>query len=376
MNRIEFGELRIGEKARKNLMDVCDSNWASAGPKVQEFEEKFKSLFGYKYAAAVSSGTDADINSFMALYEFGASRGDEVLTPALSFIATANAIRAAGFNPKFVEVKAETLNIDETKVEAAITDKTRAIVAVNTMGKPCNMQALREICDRHKLLLICDNCEGHGCKFDDKYMAHIADISTYSFYVAHLVCCGEGGMICTNREDIYESLISTRSHGRKNGALYFDHIRYGLNSKMNDLEASIGLEAVDVFWNTFHTRKNTYYRLMYELEDITDKCYFSEEDSNAVNCPHGFSFTLKEADPNLFNRFTGVFDKYNIHWKRNFGCIPTQHKCFEYLGYKLGDFPISEHIGNYGIHIGIHQHLKVEDIERIVTCSKEALKLL
>lgn len=375
MKRIEFGELRIGEKARQNLMDVCDSNWASSGPKVKEFEEKFGAIFNYKHVVAVSSGTDADINAYLSLYDLGAQPQDEIIVPALSFIATANAVRAAGFTPTFVDVRVETLNIDESLVEAAITPKTRAIVAVNTMGKPCDMAALRDICDRHNLLLICDNCEGHGCKFDDKYMAHIADISTYSFYVAHLICAGEGGAVCTNRDDIYESLISTRSHGRKNGGLYFNHVRYGLNSKMNDLEASVGLEAVDVFWETFNTRKNTYYRLMDALDAITYRCLFSTEASNAKNCPHGFSFTLRDADKDLFDRFTSVFDKHNIHWKRNFGCIPN-HECFKYLGHSLGEFPQAEHAGDYGIHIGVHQHLSEEDIQRIITCSREALNLL
>ena len=135
--RIEFGELRIGTEAKMNLLNCVDKDWASAGPKVASFEKKWGKLFNYKHNKAVSSGTDAGINLVASLYDFGAKRGDEVIVPALSFIATANAVLAAGFTPVFVDVDRETLNIDPDKIEAAITSKTRAIKVVHTMGRPC-----------------------------------------------------------------------------------------------------------------------------------------------------------------------------------------------------------------------------------------------
>ena len=156
MNRIEFGELRIGNTARKHLSEVCDSNWASGGPKVKEFEKKWGNLFGYKHSVAMSSGTDAVINACLALYDLKhAKRGvSEVIVPALSFIATSNAVRAAGLVPRFVDVKKETLNIDEWKIKEAINENTVAIMPVHTMGRMAEMKTICEIAKQDNLIVI------------------------------------------------------------------------------------------------------------------------------------------------------------------------------------------------------------------------------
>lgn len=375
MKRIEFGELRIGEKARKNLMEVCDTNWASNGPKVKELENKWSDLFNYERSVATSSGTDGCINSCLALYDLKNAKRNvsEVIVPALSFIATSNAVRAAGLVPKFVDVKRETLNIDETKIEEAINENTVAIQVVHTMGRMAEMDVICDIAKRHNLIVIEDACEAHGAKFKDKYVGHWGDMSVYSFYVAHLVCCGEGGMVSTNSQEIGDLIFSTRSHGRPVNSVYFDHQRTGINSKMNDMEASIGLEAIDVFWDTFWTRHKSMKRMRKAVEGFEDVAWFSEEDEGNINCPHGFSITCKkEGDIEIVKQ---TFDKYNIHHKRNFGCIPTQHGAFEDMGHSLGDFPEAEWVGMNGVHIGCHQYLSDQDIERICTAMREALTL-
>jgi dTDP-4-amino-4,6-dideoxygalactose transaminase len=376
MKRIEFGELRIGEQARKNLMHVCDTNWASGGPKVAEFERKWNDLFGYPGGSvAVSSGTDGCINACMTLFDYkNAKWGDEVIIPSLSFIATANAVRAAGFVPKFVDIKKETLNIDETKIEDAITDKTVAIMPVHTMGRMCEMDVICDIAEKHDLVVIEDSCEAHGAKFKDKLVGQWGHMSIYSYYIAHLVCCGEGGMVSTNYSELYNLLLSTRSHGRPVGTVYFDHQRYGLNSKMNDMEASIGLEAIDVFWDTFWTRYNFMKTMRESVVGFEDVDWFSEEDDGNINCPHGFSITCKKEGD--IEKVKEVFDKYNIHHKRNFGSNPTQHRAFKDMGYKLGDFPEAEWVGSNGIHIGCHQYLTEENIDRICTAMGESLSSL
>lgn len=373
MNKIEFGELHIGGTARKNLIEVCNSHWASMGPKVKEFETKFKNLFGYDHCSMVSSGTSADIAALLTLYDFGAQPGDEVICPALAFIAVANSIRAAGFKPVFVDVKLDTLNIDESLIESFITPKTRAILAVNTMGKPCEMLTLRNLADKYGLKLIVDNCEAHGCRYNSHFMSAFGDMATYSFYTAHLVVAGEGGAVCSQNKEINDIIKSVRSHGREPDSLYFDHVRFGLNLKPNDLEASLGLESLDSFWDTFNTRKKNYYIFWEVCEPYLDRVYISQEERNCDNSPHAFSITLKENNKNAFKVLTDTFDDYNIHWKRNFGSMPTQHKCFEYLGHKLGEFPNSEHIGDMGLHFTLSQYLSADDRSRIVECLDECL---
>lgn len=373
MKRIEFGELVIGDVARKNLMHVCDTNWASGGPKVKQLEQEWSEIFGYKRSVAMSSGTDAVINACLALYDLnGATRGDEVIVPALSFIATSNAVRAAGLTPVFVDVKRETLNIDESKIEEAITPKTVAIMPVHTMGRPAEMDVICDLAERYSLVVIEDACESHGATYKDRVIGHWGDMSVYSYYIAHLVCCGEGGMVSANDDYVADLLASCRSHGRPFNSIYFDHQRVGYNSKMNDLEASIGLEAIGVFWETFNTRHATMKRMRAAAKGYEDVAFFSEEDEGNRNCPHGFSITCKE--PGKIDLVKQVFDKYNIHHKRNFGCIPTQHGAFEDMGYSLGDFPESEWVGDNGIHIGCHQHLSEDDIQRIELAIAESLK--
>ena len=234
------------------------------------------------------------------------------------------------------------------------------------------MEKICELAKKHNLVVIEDSCEAHGAKFKDKFVGNWGDMSIYSYYIAHLVCCGEGGMVSTNNQGIGDLLGSTRSHGRPFNSIYFDHERIGINSKMNDLEASLGLEAVECFWDTFWTRYNFMKRMREACRGWEDVAWFSEEDESSLNCPHGFSITCKrEGD---IKKVVSMFDKYNIHWKRNFGCIPTQHRAFADMGYKLGDFPESEWVGDNGIHIGCHQYLTEENLDRIAMACKEGLE--
>lgn len=366
--RVEFGELRIGEKARKNLMHCVDNHWASGGEKVKEFEDKWGQLFDYKHNKAMSSGTDACINACLTLYDRGAKRGDEIIVPALSFIATSNAVLAAGFTPVFVDIEKDTLNINARKIEEKITNKTVAIMCVHTMGKPCEMDFIVDLAKKYNLVVIEDACEAHGAKYKDKYIGKWGDMSCFSFYVAHLICCGEGGMVSTDNDMFADILNSTRTHGRKNGDLYFDHVRFGLNSKMNDLEASLGLDAVehDTFWWVFNTRKNNLYYLLNGLSDLESHCYFNKEELYEINCPHAFSIVLKDPKRHSMRSLYEYLEKNSIKAKRNFGCIPTQHQSFAWMGYKLGDFPESEYVGDNGLHFGCHQFLEKSDLDHII----------
>lgn len=367
--RIEFGEIRIGDIARQNVVKALDSNWITAGPMVEEFERQWSDLFGYAATCAVSSGTDADINCCFALYDHchprgkPTRRGDEVITPALSFIATANAIQAAGLKPVCVDINRSTLNIDPFKITSAITPQTRAIMVVHTMGRPCDMDTICHIAADHGLWVIEDCCEAHGASYKGIAVGKFGLVAAFSYYLAHLVCCSEGGACSTMWPAVATTIRSTRSHGRRNGELYFDFPRTGLNSKMTDLEAAIGLEGIANFKKTFDRRKTVVARVRDALTPYEHLAWFSEEDAGNVNCPHGFSITTK--DPKHFAPLCKALEDASIHWKRNFGSIPTQHGAFAHLGYRLGDFPEAEYVGDYGMHFGVHQYLTDEDVEYI-----------
>ena len=362
--RIEFGDLKLDDEAKANLLHCWETSWVSGGPKVKKFEEEWGKLFGYKNNLAVYSGTGADIAACMVLYDFGAKRDDEIIAPALAFAAVGESILQAGFKPVFVDVEKHTLNINPRKIEEKITPKTRAIMAVHTMGKPCEMEMIMQIARKHNLIVIEDACEAHGAKYKGKFIGHWGDMSTFSYYIAHLVCCGEGGMISTNNDKISDILKSIRTHGRKGGLLYFDHERLGSNLKMNDMEASIGLSEIKKFWNIFDTRKKSLIYLLYKVKDLEKYAYFNLEEKDEVVCPHAFSITMKDPKYNCSALYKFLEDN-SIKCKRNFGSMPTQHQAFAFLGHKLGDFPESEYIGDNGLHFGIHQFLTLSDLDYI-----------
>lgn len=164
------------------------------GKYVQEFEEEFAALFGAKFAVAVSSGTDADAIACATLYDEGAQRGDEVIVPALTFVATANAVVQAGFRPVFVDVDRNTLNMNPDAIEAVITPKTRAIMPVHLMGKPAAMDRIMDIARRHYLTVIEDAAEAHGAELNGKKIGTIGAMAAFSLYAAHIVTTIEGGL--------------------------------------------------------------------------------------------------------------------------------------------------------------------------------------
>lgn len=359
--RINFGDLVIGDTARKYLQRVLDKNWASEGDNVREFEEKFAAQFGYRHAIATSSGTDANLVCCASLYDFGASRGDEIIVPALSFVSTANSILAAGFIPRFVDIEVETLNINPTKIEAAINDKTRGIMVVHTMGKPCAMDSILEITRTHNLKVIEDACEAHGARYKGKFVGTIGDMGTFSFYAAHVIVSGEGGMVVTDNDEIANVVRSVKSHGRFPGSTYFDFQRIGFNSRMNDMEAALGLEGIEHFDEIFNKRKNNLYKLLELTEELANYFYFLKEEDFETVSPHAFPLVLRDKKYDR-DKLYSYLESKGIQCKTIFGCLPTQHKAFRFLNYKYGQFPAAEYVGENGLHFGIHQYLNDDDL--------------
>jgi dTDP-4-amino-4,6-dideoxygalactose transaminase len=359
--RIAFGDLRIGATARKRVQAALDRNWVSEGENVREFERHFAGKFGYRHAIATSSGTDADICCCAALYDFGAERGDEVILPAATFVSSANSILAAGFVPRFVDIEVETLNIDPEKIEAAITGNTRAIMVVHLMGKPCNMDPILEIARNHDLMIIEDACEAHGASYKGRVVGSMGHLGAFSFYAAHVVVAGEGGMIVTNSDEIADVVRSVKSHGRPTSSIYFDFQRIGFNSRMNELTAAVGLEGMERFDEAFAKRKGNIYKLLELTRDLSEYCYFIKEESYEKLSPHAFPLVLKD------EKYDGAklyeyLESRGIQSKTLFGSLPTQHNAFRFLDYRYGQFPAAEYVGRNGLHFGIHQYLTEDDL--------------
>lgn len=362
--RITFGHIQIGERGRRYLNEALDRNWVSEGPNVQRFELEFAKHFGYEQAIATSSGTDAGIVAASALLEMGAQRGDEVITPALAFAATANCLLAAGLTPRFVDVELSTLNLNPALIEAAITPRTRAIQVVHTMGRPCRMKEILEIAQRYRLTVIEDCCEAHGASLNGKVIGSFGSMGIFSFYAAHLICSGEGGMIVTGDRELAELCRSIRSHGRRGGQPYFHFDRVGYNSKMNDLEAAIGLEGIEMFDETFSIRRRHRERLLQLLAPLEDRLILYRDGDGEVISPHAFALVMRDEHRPIDELYSALESK-GIQCKTLFGSLPTQHRAFTFLGYPKGCFQVAERIGLTGLHFGLHQYLNDDDIEYI-----------
>ncbi len=364
-HRITFGDLRIGPTGRRLLSEALDRQWVSEGPNVAAFEHNFAARFGYGHAVATSSGTDAGIVTWAALAsQHGWSRGDEVITPAAAFVATGNAVLAAGLTPVFVDVELHTLNLNPSLIEAAITPRTRAIQAVHTMGRICDMEAIAAIAERHGLVVVEDACEAHGASRHGAVVGTFGSAAFFSFYAAHLICSGEGGMIVTADGELDALCRSVRSHGRRNGELYFAFDRFGVNAKMNDMEAAIGLDGLEHFDETFARRRAIVASLRARLTRWRDQVLLPEEAPGEVLSPHAFPLVMRDETVDITALYEHL-EAASIQCKTLFGSLPTQHGAFRFLGHAPGSFPIAERLHTTGLHFGVHQFLSDADVEYI-----------
>ncbi|MBU0881472.1 MAG: DegT/DnrJ/EryC1/StrS family aminotransferase, partial [Candidatus Omnitrophica bacterium] len=279
--KVTFGTLTVTRKSKALVKEVLKSNRISSGKYVRTFEKMFAAVVGTKEAVALSSGGDADALALAVLYDFGARRQDEVIVPALSFVATGNSVLQAGFVPVFVDIDRVTLNIDPLKIEAAITKKTRAIMPVHLMGKPAAMDEINRIAKRYKLYVIEDAAEAHGAKYKGRNVGTLGDMAAFSLYVAHIITTVEGGVVVTDKREFAEILRSLRSHGRackcdscvlnlssgycakrfkggRNNDIRFIFERIGYSSKMNEMEAAIGIGNIDEYKNILEKRRKNF----------------------------------------------------------------------------------------------------------------------
>lgn len=369
--RVPFGTVSVTEKAKKFINEAIDHRWLTKGKYVNEFEYKFAALFGLKYGIAVSSGTDADALACAALYDFGASRGDEIIIPALTFVATGNAVLQAGFKPVFVDIRRETLNIDPDKIERVITAKTRAIMPVHLMGKPADMDRIMAIAKKHKLHVIEDAAEAHGAEYRGRKIGTIGDMACFSLYAAHIITTIEGGMVITNNEKMAQVIRSLRNHGI-DGKFRFKRI--GFSAKMNEIEAAVGLGNIEIFQDILEKRRRNVRYLIKQFAKFDRYFWYLKEDSHEVLGPHAFSIIVKPGLNFTKDEFVSFLEKEGVDSRNLFYSIPTQTESYQFMGYKLGDFPESEYCSDHGTHIGCHQDIEQDQLDHVILTVERFLK--
>ncbi|MBU0672164.1 MAG: DegT/DnrJ/EryC1/StrS family aminotransferase [Candidatus Margulisbacteria bacterium] len=393
--KVPFGTMTVTDEAKRLLNEIIGSGFLSSGKYVRQFEKEFARLIGTKEAVAVSSGTDADTLALAVLYDYGAKRGDEVIVPALSFVATGNAVLHAGFTPIFVDVELDSLNIDPDKIEAAITERTLAIMPVHLMGKPAEMDKIMALAKKHDLYVVEDAAEAHGSVYKGKNVGTIGDMAAYSLYVAHMISTVEGGIITTDDPEYAEILRSLRSHGRSCNCnscvlnmgdkscekrfrnsldMRFVFERVGYSSKMNELEAAIGLGNIKAWPEHLGKRKANLQRMMDKFAAFAPHLLTFRIESYEEIGPHAFPIIIGKDASFSRDEFVDHLQERGIDSRNLFLSMPTQCPGFAYLGKKIGEFPVAEHLGNNGLHIGIHQDLGFEQIDYVIEVIEEFLK--
>ena len=232
----------IGEREEELVLEVLRSGRLSLGPVIDRFEELFAERVGAPYAAAVSSGT---AGLHLLCHAAGLGPADEVITSPISFVATANCFMFEGAVPVFADVDPRTLNMDPAAVEAAITERTRGIVAVDMFGYPCELDELRAIADRHGLTLIADSCEALGAVYKGARVGSQGVSAAFAFYANKQITTGEGGMVTTHSEEEWQLLKSLRNQGRSYESRWFHHPRLGFNYRFTDIQAALGIAQLE-----------------------------------------------------------------------------------------------------------------------------------
>ena len=227
----------IGEAEIEAVVSVLRSRRLSLGPRLEEFEHCIATYIGVPHAVAVSSGT---AGLHLCLLALGIGAGDEVLVPSFTFIAAANAIRFVGATPVFVDIDPVTLNIDPEKISAAVTPRTRAILAVHTFGVPAEMEPVLALARKHNLRVVEDACEALGAEFAGQKVASFGDAGVFAFYPNKQITTGEGGMIVTRDAQLAARLRALRNQGRTGGD-WFDHQELGYNYRLSELACALGL---------------------------------------------------------------------------------------------------------------------------------------
>jgi perosamine synthetase len=241
---LPYGRQWVDDEDIAAVVETLRSDWLTTGPKVEEFEKAFAAFTGAGHAVAVSNGTAALHAATAAL---GIGPGDEVVVPAITFVASANCVVYQGGTPVFADVEGDTLLIDPQDVERKITARTKAVIAVDYAGQPCDYEALRAIAARHKIALVADACHALGGSFRGRPVGSLADLSTFSLHPVKPITCGEGGVITTNDAELAKAMRVFRSHGissdfrqrEKQGSWAYEMVSLGYNYRLSDIQCAL-----------------------------------------------------------------------------------------------------------------------------------------
>lgn len=394
-----------------NLVDSALEFWLTAGRYTTEFEKKFAELLNVRFCSVVNSGSSANLCAFMALTspllkERRIKRGDEVITVAAGFPTTIAPVIQYGAVPVFVDVTIPQYNIDVSKLEAALSEKTKAVMIAHTLGNPFDLKAVKEFCDKHQLWLIEDNCDALGSKYtidgEEKFTGTIGDIGTSSFYPPHHMTMGEGGAVYTNNPLLHKIIRSFRDWGRDcmcpSGVdnlcghrfdrqygglpLGYDHkyvySHFGYNLKVTDMQAAVGVAQIKKVPSFVEKRRHNFERLYNALVDLQDKFILPQACENSKPSWFGFLLTCREGVDRV--KVVKYLEAHGIQTRNLFAGNLIKHPCFDEMrktgqGYRVvGSLENTDRIMCDTFWVGVYPGMTDEKIDYMAKVIKEAVQ--
>ncbi len=358
----------LDRREEELVLDVLRSGRLSLGPAIERFEQLVAERVGAPYAAAVSSGT---AGLHLLAHLAGVGPGDEAVTSPFSFVASANCFLYESAAPVFVDVDRRTLNLDPEAVEAAITERTRLIVAVDVFGYPCELDELRAIADRHSLALIQDSAEAFGAEYKGRPLGGHGAPAVFAFYPNKQMTTGEGGVVTTHDEEQWRLLCSLRNQGRSDSGGWLAHARLGWNYRMDDLSAAVGIGQLDKLDLLLSMRAEVaarYADLLAAVEGI--------EVPAADDAHHRRSwFVYVVVLPQGVDREHVVAElaAEGVETSRYFPPIHLQPYMRERFGFAEGLCPVAEDVSRRTLALPFYPQLEAEDQDRVVKALARAV---
>lgn len=410
-DRISYASRVYDEKEMQSLTDAMLDFWLTTGRFSNEFEKNFAQWIGVKYAHLVNSGSSANLIAFSVLTapELGdrqIKKGDEVITVACGFPTTINPIIQYGAVPVFLDVTVPQYNIDVKQLEAAYTEKTKAVMIAHTLGNPFDLKGVKEFCDKHNLWLVEDNCDALGSKYtidgETRFTGTWGDIGTSSFYPPHHMTMGEGGAVYTNNPLLNRLILSYRDWGRdcicvsgqdnlcghrwdgQFGELPkgYDHkytySHFGYNLKVTDLQAAVGVEQLKKFPSFIERRKHNWERLHAALEGIQDKIILPESAKNSDPSWFGFLISVRPETGLNRNDVTKYIESKNVQTRLLFSGNIIKQPCFNEIrgtdAYRVvGNLGNSNFVVNNTFWVGVYPGMTDTMIDYMAQVIKEAV---
>lgn len=363
----------ITERERRAVMEVLESPYLSMGRKIEEFEAAIARLVGARHAVAVNSGTSA---LHLAVLGLGIGEGDEVITTPFSFVASSNCVLYARAKPVFVDIDPKTLCLDPNRVEAAITPRTKAILAVDVFGHPAALDDLRDIARRKGLFLIEDACEALGSEYKGIPAGSPvwADVATFAFYPNKQITTGEGGCLVTDSDELAAVARSLRNQGRGQSGAWLVHERLGYNYRLDEMSAALGLAQLQRLEEILAARSavaDCYEATLAPL--VRDGWLELPYVNESVTSMSWFVYVVRLSPRLDRDKVMVCLKEQGVDTRPYFTPIHLQPYYRKHFGYKEGDFPITEYVARRTLALPFYNQLREIEIQHVTLVLKKCL---